>query len=72
MACDCINKMNELLQPHNAALVTNILSTPKAFVETYVLAPKRGAKAPKVQATYCPFCGAKYDAPPPQPIDTHD
>lgn len=55
MACDCIKKTNELLQAHNAALVTNILSTPKAFVETYVRVPKRGAKAPKILATYCPL-----------------
>lgn len=62
MACDCIKETNELLKEHNAALVTNLFSkTPMAFVETYILEKKRGAKAPKFQATFCPFCGVRYE-----------
>lgn len=59
--CDCIKETNALLAEHNAAIVTNLFSSPKAFVETYVVKPKRGFKAPKLQASYCPFCGVKYE-----------
>jgi hypothetical protein len=58
--CDCIKQVNADLAQHNCAIVTTLFGKPRAFVETYVIKPKRGFRAPKMRASYCPFCGAKY------------
>lgn len=58
--CDCITATNRDLAEYNCAIVTNLLGPSRAFVETYVLKAKRGFRAPKLQASYCPFCGVKY------------
>jgi len=58
--CDCMKSVNEDLKAHNVGLVCNLIGPPRAIVETYVLKPKRGFRAPKMFATFCPFCGEKY------------
>jgi len=58
--CDCISTMNGELKAYNMAITTNLIGPQGALVETYVLKPKRGFRAPKLFATFCPFCGEKY------------
>lgn len=60
MACDCIKEMTTLLKEHNTGLVTNLPSS-RTFLETYTIVPKRGFKRPRVAATFCPFCGVRYE-----------
>jgi hypothetical protein len=60
MMCDCIKTVGEDLKAYNAGLVVNMIGPPRAIVETYVLKPKRGFRAPKMFASFCPFCGEKY------------
>lgn len=61
MACDCINKVNESLEPMNAQLVLPILGPQKASlqIERIITGPGRRLRT-HLFATYCPFCGVKY------------
>lgn len=76
MACNCIDKMDELLKPHGVALLTTILQAPyRVCIETYRPEARRGKKPPRVLATFCPFCGERYEAkatvtvdPDPSPV----
>jgi hypothetical protein len=59
MACSCIGEIDETLKPYGHALVTTMFGEPKVCIETY--RERKGAKKPpKVLASFCPFCGAKY------------
>ena len=58
--CNCIKKVNEKLAEYNGILVTNLLADPpRAMVDVCKIA-SRGKKPPLFEASYCPFCGAKY------------
>jgi hypothetical protein len=57
--CTCAAQMDEKLKPLGHALVTTLFGEPKVCIETY--RERKGAKrAPKVLASFCPFCGEKY------------
>lgn len=64
--CDCISEMNTKMKAHpegeNTILVTTLFGTPKATVATCKRRDKVRKKASIVLASYCPFCGEKYDA----------
>ena len=64
--CDCISKMNDDLKAHpqgeNTIIVSTLFGPPKATVGTCKRQGSVRKKASIVIATYCPFCGEKYDA----------
>lgn len=62
MSCDCIDRVNIELAPHGAELLTSMFRMPRAFIALHKLQKTRG-KLPLLQASYCPFCGAQYEAP---------
>ena len=63
--CDCITKIEEQLKPHGIELDTAYSLTGGATllaVGTVPIGGGRKNKAPKVFASYCPFCGEPYSA----------
>lgn len=64
-ACDCIRLTNEALERHGLntelGVVYSLSGGPTTVgVETVVKEKRRGAKAARVLATHCPFCGLSY------------
>ena len=68
--CDCINQVNEQLRKCDTELDVTITYPPhvsvRARVATYIpykygTKTKRGQKPAQMTATYCPFCGKKYE-----------
>jgi len=81
MACKCIETVNLKLLAHNTAINVPLMSfdrktgnpvnPEKCLIETRQIAHGRGKqKAISVSATFCPFCGTRYD-PEPAP-EEHD
>lgn len=63
MACDCIEVVNERLQAQNGVLVTTFpFNAPRRIaVAVDKFKTGRGTRAaPRVVATFCPFCGVRY------------
>lgn len=62
--CECINKVNADLKQHNTMLVFTLLGNPsRAVIDTMQVETGRGKKkAAAVIATFCPFCGERYEA----------
>ncbi len=61
--CNCIDEVNENLAPHNTTLCINLLHRPHpVMVSTTKIREKVRGKPILVQATFCPFCGEKYDS----------
>lgn len=63
--CNCIEKVNEKLKERNAMVNSSInLLNPSAAerVAIQVLALQKSKSVPNLFATYCPFCGEKYEA----------
>jgi peptide deformylase len=67
--CDCVDKVNKLLEPYNTCLTIPIvfslvgeLTRPEqVLVQTEKIdTKKRTGTAKKLFATYCPFCGNNY------------
>jgi len=62
--CDCIRMTNEALQDRGLELdVMWFISNPiKTVIPVYTLLKekRRGQKAIKISANFCPFCGEKY------------
>lgn len=65
--CECHVNMNAVLKEHNAELMSNMLSKDfRAVISTYkVEEKKRTKKPPYILASYCPFCGEKYQVEAP-------
>lgn len=71
MGCSCEGDINKLLEPKNGRLVGGFsiaradgkiggIRHHPAMIECEKINP-RGKKSPVVVATFCPFCGVKYD-----------
>jgi len=64
--CGCIAKMNADLKSHpegeNTILVSTLFGEPKLIVATCKRQDKVRKKAALVMASYCPFCGEKYNS----------
>lgn len=61
MACDCISKCNNVLAPHNSALVTTLLTNPeRVAIDTNKVDSKKRGRPARMIATFCPFCGERY------------
>lgn len=58
--CDCIKNVNELLAAHNAVLVLPMFGAQRPFIETTKREGSKRGKPPKMQASFCPFCGEQY------------
>ena len=63
--CDCAVKFNELLRPKNGRLVQgfNFSGESLSLLPTFVWVEKiesRKKAPPSVIASFCPFCGEKY------------
>lgn len=65
--CDCIDLTNAALKAHNTELGIAFEFSRKTGecsatvgIETEIIEKKRGAKAKRVLAKFCPFCGAPY------------
>lgn len=62
--CDCIKQVDKQLEPFNTMLVTTIpFDGTDQKVALYVdkVESKKRGKVKNVIASYCPFCGHKYD-----------
>lgn len=59
--CNCISEINGKLKEYGAECLTNMFGPPEATIATYVEKKIRGKKVPHVIASYCPFCGIKYE-----------
>lgn len=67
--CECVDKLNEQLKEHNTRIVIPIMLNKKtldfASANTLVVTEKvdsaKRGKPLKVSASYCPFCGKKYE-----------
>lgn len=65
--CDCMNRVNEKLQPRNTKLsVAFCLSRDLGEMDTMIMIQtekvdtKSRVKPTSVIPTFCPFCGVKY------------
>lgn len=73
MACVCIDQVDAKLKAdHDARLpvALNLSGGPHTIaIQTHLIEwpgkkKKRGARAPFISATFCPFCGVRYEAAP--------
>lgn len=60
--CECISKINARLKQDapNTVLVTNLFGLPRCVILTSKERSDIRGKPAILMATYCPFCGAKY------------
>jgi len=65
LSCDCIERIAPLLERENMKLGI-LIEAPSGAVRVALPTTRLNPKGPKprhiLQATYCPFCGAPYDA----------
>lgn len=66
MTCDCITTVDAMLAERNTRIMIPIMlggHTPRPMIVTDQIETGRGKKkAVGMFATFCPFCGVKYDA----------
>jgi len=67
MTCNCVNTVNENLKPHNTKLALGFSMTQDRTMFTRLLIQTEKAdknsrvKTMSVTATFCPFCGVKFN-----------
>lgn len=60
--CDGVETINKKLAETNAVLVTNLFGAPRVALGTCKLREReRAKKTPYVFASFCPFCGVRYE-----------
>lgn len=69
MACDCINTVDGMLAERNTRIMLPIIlrgdQTPRPMIVTEQIETGRGKKkAAGMFATFCPFCGVRYEPAP--------
>lgn len=67
MTCSCVKQVNEKLAQHNGQLAVGFGITADMGVITRLLIgtekkdKSKRTRPPVVSATFCPFCGVKFD-----------
>lgn len=62
--CNCIETTDALLKDQNAGLVFTIFGKPpRVVIETRKIDSTKRGRPPAMLASFCPFCGEKYEAP---------
>lgn len=59
--CECIHEANTMLASRNGELVITLYPVVRPVIETMKLNSKKREKPPMMVASYCPFCGEKYN-----------
>jgi hypothetical protein len=72
MACDCITTVDAMLAERNTRIMLPIMlgpdQTPRPMIVTEQIEGGRGKKkAVGMFATFCPFCGVRYEPAPAEP-----
>lgn len=66
MSCECIEVVNKELAEHNTQILLPMFTVGdnvrRPFVETAKLDDKKRGKPLAMFATFCPFCGMRYEA----------
>lgn len=60
--CGCIARINAMpdMQATNSVILVSYFGRPRAFVTTCKADEKKRGKPSMLMASYCPFCGIKY------------
>lgn len=66
MTCGCVKKVNEHLANQNGRLAVGFAVTDSGLITRLIIGTEKvdkskRAKPPIVSATFCPFCGVKFD-----------
>lgn len=60
MTCNCITEVNAKLAEHNAEIVVTFYPFVRPVIDTQKVDSKKRGKPPLAVATFCPFCGVRY------------
>jgi hypothetical protein len=59
--CDCIETVNAELARHNTCISVPLMGPARPFVTTTKVDERRRGRPTLMFATFCPFCGTKYE-----------
>ncbi len=60
--CDCVKKTNALLAQYNTRLVLPMIGPQRVLIETTKADNQKRGKPASMFASFCPFCGERYQA----------